>query len=84
MLVFYHPQLELVVEAITHLRAEIRVDRKIYKFKLNSKQSMEEPHLAILSTTSLKYHNLLKTKILFSVSKVHIALAAEVMLGKVE
>lgn len=59
-------------EVTTRQRAETRVDRKIFNYRLNSKQFMEGLHLATLSTTCPKYHNLLKIKMLSKDSKLSI------------
>jgi hypothetical protein len=64
-------------EVTRHQRAEIRVDRKTFNYRLNSKQSTGELPLATLSTTCPKYHNLLKTKILCKGSKLSITLEVD-------
>jgi hypothetical protein len=59
-------------EGTTHQRAETRVDRKTFNYRLNSKQFMEGLPPATLLTTCQKYHNLLKTKMLSKDSKLNI------------
>jgi hypothetical protein len=46
-----------------HLKVVIKVDRKIYNYKLNSKRSMEALNPATLSTIYLKSLNQLKIRL---------------------